>query len=60
MDDLYPFIEWGAEKINVHAYNVLLHLASSHLRAAALTTVVLLTSNDYTSPSRRQRIPGKL
>ena len=38
MDDLYPFIEWGAEKINVHAYNVLLHLASSHLRSAALTT----------------------
>ena len=42
MDELYLFIEWGAQKTKSHAHN-LLHLASSsRSRAAALTTVVPL------------------
>ena len=49
------------KEINIHWYNVPLHLAySSHLRAAALTTVVLTKRNDYTSLSRWQRLPSKL
>ena len=50
----------GSWKKKKHAYNVLLYLASSHLRGAALTTVVFMKKKRYPSPSRRQGIPGKL